>query len=283
MISRGVNNIIPARPASDGAGVKLKRVMNARLHDIMDPFLMLDEIRSDDSGDLGNGFPSHPHRGIETLSVMLKGGFCHQDHLGNQRAIQAGGMQWMKAGKGIVHSELPISDSGQLHGFQIWLNLPSKEKMSAPEYKDLEPEQVPVLLTDSMSLRLLVGKVRIEGELLSSPVVREPTQALLMDITLEKGQAVDLPLTEEKLMLYVYQGALTVHGDQDGRRVNSSELAVLTEGELLSMSSSERCGFLVLGGTPLKEPVVQYGPFVMNTREEIDQAIREYQEGTFLE
>ncbi|WP_257281037.1 MULTISPECIES: pirin family protein [unclassified Endozoicomonas] len=281
MQARGLIELVPARPASDGAGVKLKRVMGSGQHKLMDPFLMLDEIRADGSGDLGAGFPAHPHRGIETVSYMKMGGFRHEDHLGNQRSIKSGGVQWMKSGKGIVHSEMPVLENDQLHGFQIWLNMPAARKMSDPEYLDISVENFPVLSFEGWSARLLLGEVEIDGRQLSAPLKREVTDALLLDVSLKAGSTIKLPIGDKKLMVYVYEGQVKLQAST-GQVISQSELAVFAQGDGLELGTESQAGFLILAGKPLNEPVVQYGPFVMNSREEVMQAVREYQSGAFL-
>lgn len=281
MQARGLIELVPARPASDGAGVKLKRVMGSGQHKLMDPFLMLDEIRADGSGDLGAGFPAHPHRGIETVSYMKMGGFRHEDHLGNQRSIKSGGVQWMKSGKGIVHSEMPVLENDQLHDFQIWLNMPAARKMSDPEYLDISVENFPVLSFEGWSARLLLGEVEIDGRQLSAPLKREVTDALLLDVSLKAGSTIKLPIGDKKLMVYVYEGQVKLQAST-GQVISQSELAVFGQGDGLELSAESQAGFLILAGKPLNEPVVQYGPFVMNSREEVMQAVREYQSGAFL-
>lgn len=279
--ARSLLELVSARPASDGAGVKLKRVMGSGQHKLMDPFLMLDEIRTDGSGDLGAGFPAHPHRGIETVSYMKLGGFRHEDHLGNQRSIESGGVQWMKSGKGIVHSEMPILENNELHGFQIWLNMPAARKMSDPEYLDISENNFPVLSCEGWSARLLVGEVELDGRQLSAPLKREVTDALLLDVSLKQDSTIKLPLSHKKLMVYVYEGEVKLQTDTD-QLISQSELAVFAEGDELVVSAECQADFLILAGKPLNEPVVQYGPFVMNSREEVMQAVREYQSGEFL-
>ncbi|MGI9278514.1 MAG: pirin family protein [Endozoicomonas sp.] len=278
---RRLLDVIPARPASDGAGVKLKRVMGSGQHKLMDPFLMLDEIKADGSGDLGSGFPAHPHRGIETVSYMKKGGFRHEDHLGNQRSIKSGGVQWMKSGKGIVHSEMPILENDQLHGFQIWLNMPAAQKMSDPEYLEISKNNFPALSGEGWLARLLLGGVEIDGRQYSAPLQRSATEPLLLDVSLSEGSTMKLPVSDIKLMAYVYEGQVKPQGETD-QIISESELAVFSEGGELVLRAEKQAGLLILAGHPLNEPVVQYGPFVMNSREEVMQAVQEYQSGEFL-
>ncbi len=275
---RKLETVIPAVPASDGAGVSLKRVMTADCHRLMDPFLMLDEISSDDAEGLGGGFPSHPHRGIETISYMLKGSFCHEDNLGNRREITSGGIQWMKSGKGIIHSEMPLPENGSLHGFQIWLNQPASEKMSQPEYLDLDHEQIPEFKIDQSSGRVLLGTLELDDSVIESSIIRNQQDALLLDVSLKKHQRISLPLNQEKVMIFVYQGTVT-HLDDC---INEGELGIFSNQGELNLHSEDSSSFLVLAGKPLNEPVVQHGPFVMNSREEILQTVKDYQSGNFL-
>ena len=234
---------------------------------------MLDEISSENSDDLGGGFPPHPHRGIETISYMLNGCFRHEDNLGHRREINSGGIQWMKSGKGIIHSEMPIPEHGLLHGFQIWLNQPSSEKMSQPEYLDLEQQQLP----EFDSGRVLLGRLQLANTVLESPVVRPDQDALLLDIALKQKEQLSLSLNQEKVMVFVYQGRIK----EGSQPVATQELGIFSNQGELKLESEEDSRFLVLAGKPLNEPVVQHGPFVMNTREEILQTIKDYQSGDF--
>ena len=277
MKRRDLEDVIKSVPASDGAGVSLKRILDQR----MDPFLMLDEIKAGNEQVLGNGFPSHPHRGIETISCMLVGGFRHEDHMGNRREVKSGGMQWMTAGRGVIHSEMPLPEQGRLHGFQLWLNLPAKKKMTPPSYLDVQPEDILVAPLPGGQCRVLAGSIVIDGSEYKGAVERGITSPLVLDIQLDQPGQLALPVPLQKLMVYVYQGSLTIAGEKPGT-VAECSLGILGDGEELSVTNNRKTGFLLLGGAPLNEPVVQHGPFVMNSREEIDQAIKDYREGTLI-
>ncbi len=273
-----VAEVIHATPASDGAGVKLRRVMSGD-STLMDPFLMLDEIAAENGDGLGEGFPSHPHRGIETISYMLKGGFRHEDHLGNKREISSGGMQWMNAGRGIIHSEMPIPENGRIHGFQIWLNLPAKNKLCNPSYQEIPTEQLYEKTFQGGHCRLLSGHLNYEKQLLKGPIERKITDPLLADIALQNGQEINLNLNHKKVMVYLYQGQLSIGGEI----ISQGSLAIMGQGKELKIDAKKNSGLLILAGTPLNEPVVQYGPFVMNSFEQIKEAVKAYNDGTLTE
>ncbi|MCW7551530.1 pirin family protein [Endozoicomonas gorgoniicola] len=280
--TRSVIHSVDAVPASDGAGVQLKRIMSQPPHQLMDPFLMLDELKADHKEALGGGFPPHPHRGIETISCMLVGGFRHEDHMGNRREVGNGGIQWMKSGRGVIHSEMPLPEQDRLHGFQVWLNMPRRAKMDDPQYLDIDREAIPEWPLPEGKCRVLVGSLKNNDIQVQAPVVRQETQALMLDVQMEAGDRVVLPVTLSKAMIYVYQGVVNVAGSDSVISVGQSTLAVLSESGDLELTASEQSGFLVLAGEPLNEPVVQSGPFVMNTREEIEQAFQEYRAGELI-
>ena len=281
--ARSVIHSIDAVPASDGAGVQLKRIMSQPPHQLMDPFLMLDELKADHKEALGGGFPPHPHRGIETISCMLVGGFRHEDHMGNRREVGNGGIQWMKSGRGVIHSEMPLPEQDRLHGFQIWLNMPRRAKMDDPQYLDIDRDAIPEWPLPEGKCRVLVGSLKNNDIQVQAPVVRQETQALMLDVQMEAGDRVVLPVTLSKAMIYVYQGLVNVAGSDSVISVGQSTLAVLSESGDLELTASEQSGFLVLAGEPLNEPVVQSGPFVMNTREEIEQAFQAYRAGELVD
>lgn len=273
---------------TDGDGVKIQRsVARGALH-TFDPFLLLDEIVSDDAADYIGGFPEHPHRGFETVTYMLEGRMRHRDHMGNEGLLVSGGVQWMTAGRGVIHSEMPEQQHGLLHGFQLWVNLPAAEKMSEPAYREYGPEQIPTLeLTEQGvvkgSVKALAGEVTLNGETITGPVTGVTTQPDYLDIMLSAGQSLTLPIEQNKrVLLYVYQGALLVEGDDSGRPLELRQLGMLGEGEKLEIHAEEESRLLLLAGKPLNEPVVNRGPFVMNTREEIEQAIADYQTGRLV-
>lgn len=280
MAQRNVNKVIKARPATDGAGVKINRLSGFSSSLSMDPFMMLDEIRSDSRDDFVAGFPPHPHRGFETITYMLAGGFSHEDSMGNKGAIGAGGAQWMTAGSGVIHSEMPLTDANYIHGFQFWLNLPAAEKMNPPAYRDIQADEVVSLQRDYARVQLIAGDIRIDSKDFSGTVTGKTTQALIADIDLAVGGQVSLQINKElSVQFYVYRGSITA-GEQV---VRDGHLAYLSSGVDLALSSITDCGLLLFGGKPLKEPLAHHGPFVMNTEEQIRQAISDYQNGVLVQ
>ncbi|WP_086482021.1 pirin family protein [Oceanospirillum sanctuarii] len=269
-----VLNRVKGMPTSDGAGVRLNRVIGTPQLRHLDPFLMLDEFRSDKADDYIAGFPPHPHRGFETITYMLHGAMKHEDHLGNVGMLTTGGVQWMTAGEGIIHSEMPMQEDGLLWGFQFWLNLPANEKMKAPFYQDLAPEEIPEVQDDNDVLRRVVAGVS-KGT--KGPIQREATQPLMVDFRIQQATELehDLP-AGHKAFIYVYEGSVEV--PEANVTLNRGELLAFT-GESLKLVSSDKAGVLMVAGKPLEEPIVQYGPFVMNTAEEIQQAMVDYQNG----
>ncbi|WP_199775508.1 pirin family protein [Microbulbifer pacificus] len=282
--------VVAGHPSADGAGVKIHRVAGFQSQDFS-PFLMVDEIRSENPDDYIAGFPPHPHRGIETLTYMLSGEFEHQDHLGNRGAIRQGGAQWMRAGRGIIHSEMPHQpkDGGAvgMHGFQLWINMAAKDKLSKPDWRDIQPEQVREIPLDGHGslARLLAGEWQVNGETERAPLLDAAAHASVADIRLAPGAQINLPLPEEhSVLVYIYRGAL----DSGRGVVDRGNLVLFGAGESLQLRAPENApeagtGMLVLHGKPLNEPVAHYGPFVMNTREEIEQAVRDYNNGTLTE
>ena len=238
---RAVEHIIEAVLVSDGDGVKLKRIMS-QPGALMDPFLMIDELKSDQNDALGGGFPPHPHRGIETISYMLAGSFIHNDSLGNRRKITAGGIQWIKAGRGIIHSEHPVSDSNHIHGFQIWLNLPAKNKLDSPEYKDIATEKIKTTSFSNGTYRLLAGQLKIQQQIIKGPIQRAATEPLLMDITLDKNQRFSLGIDHEKTMIYVYQGSVSINS----QTIEKGMLAILGKGDTLKINTKGQSRLLIL-------------------------------------
>jgi redox-sensitive bicupin YhaK (pirin superfamily) len=277
---RRVVRIVTGQPASDGAGVRLNRVIGTPQLDHVDPFLLLDEFKSDRPDDYLAGFPDHPHRGFETVTYMLAGAMRHQDHAGNQGDLVAGSVQWMTAGRGIVHSEMPRQKDGLMWGFQLWINLPATEKMTAPRYQDIAPEKIPeVALADGVRARVIAG----EAGGARGPVAGITTQPLYLDVRMEPGSRVAHDVAAgHAAFAYVYDGGATFDGGDDGREVSAGQLAVLGDGERVSATATGAgVRFLLLAARPLREPIARYGPFVMNTREEIVQAVQDFQEGRF--
>lgn len=277
--SRSVSRVIRAQDVSDGAGVRLKRSIGTPSFDQLDPFLLLDEFRSDNASDYIAGFPSHPHRGFETVTYMLAGSMEHRDNVGNRGLLDAGSVQWMTAGRGIIHSEMPRQENGLMWGFQLWVNLPASDKMTAPRYQDIPPDAVPVVELDGG------GSVRvIAGEYAGTPgaVSGIATAPVYLDVRLPANSKLALPVTlGHHAFAYVYEGEAWA-GEGTGTRVSTHQLGVLDDGDGVELRAGEGgARLLVIAGRPLKEPVERYGPFVMNTREQIAQAVRDYQTGRF--
>ncbi|WP_347253360.1 pirin family protein [Leminorella grimontii] len=278
---RQIAAVFPAMPTQDGAGVSLKRALGQSDRQRMDPYLMMDVFFSSDPKDYLAGFPSHPHRGFETITYMLEGNMLHEDHAGHRGELKTGGIQWMTAGKGIIHSEMPQQVDGAMRGFQIWLNLPSAEKMKAPAYQNIEAANLPkVPLAQGGEITLIAGQLELGGMRYQSPVQASATRPLIADIRLEAGETVELPISEElNALLFLFEGEAEV----EGKKLNFDQSALLTAGNALRLKAGERGGrAMLLAGKPLNEPVVQYGPFVMNSVEEIRQAIDDYNSGRFV-
>ncbi|KGE04473.1 pirin family protein [Pseudohaliea rubra] len=280
-MARQVTALRRAQATSDGAGVAIQRVVGFG-DAALDPLLMLDELRSEHREDFAAGFPPHPHRGMQTLTYMKHGGIAHEDSQGNRGEIRSGGLQWMSAGRGIIHSEMPTQDSAGLHGFQLWVNLPAAEKLGAPRYRDIEGAALPRLAGDGFEAALLAGDWHL-GDVTGAGALPELTpQASLADLTLAPGATVTVAAEDgENLVAYLYDGALAGIGAQGVSRGHL--LVAAGDGAWTLAAGSAGAGLLVLRGRPLCEPVVHYGPFVMNTREEIEQALAQYRDGTFLD
>jgi redox-sensitive bicupin YhaK (pirin superfamily) len=278
---RDVSRIVRGMATSDGAGVKLTRVIGQPALDMLDPFLMLDEFRSDASSDYIAGFPSHPHRGFETVTYMLAGRMRHGDNQGNSGLLTAGSVQWMTAGRGIVHSEMPEQEAGLMQGFQLWVNLPAKDKMTAPRYQDIAPERIPeVQLGTGATVRVLVGEQRgVRG-----PVENIATDPLYLDLHLDASAAaeIDLPVSHNAFV-YVYEGQAKI-GDGASSELLRGDLGVLTRGgDKLHVSAigGSKARMILVAGRPLNEPVAKYGPFVMNTQQQIIEAVEDFRAGRF--
>ena len=279
---RTLRQVIRSVPASDGAGVKLRRSLGQTPHLRVDPFLMLDEFSSENPDDYVAGFPAHPHRGFETVTYMLDGHMLHEDHLGNQGHLKSGGAQWMTAGRGIIHSEMPQQESGRMRGFQLWINLPAREKMKAAGYRDIQADEIPrVTLASGAIVKVIAGTLDGDGEQVAGPIQGVSTAPIFLDVHLPPGarfvQRVD---AEHSVFVYPYEGALRVADAE----VSRGDAGVLVNGDRVEVSASgEEARFILLAALPLHEPIVQYGPFVMNTREEIEQALRDYSDGSFAQ
>ncbi len=270
--TREVGRVVRGMAASDGAGVKLNRVIGGPDLPQLDPFLLLDEFRSNDAADYLAGFPEHPHRGFETVTYMLAGRMRHRDNQGNTGLLGPGSVQWMTAGRGIVHSEMPEQENGLMQGFQLWVNLPAKDKMTAPRYQDIEPGRIPEVESTGARVRVIAGSYRgVRG-----PVQADATAPLYLDVFLEDGEFEAAVPVEHNAFVYVYEGSL----DIAGRAVTRGELAVLRGGDTVAARAGDAgARFILVSGRPLKEPVARYGPFVMNRPEEIRQAMRDFTEG----
>ena len=273
-----VKEVIKPLPATDGAGVKLKRSIGTHLIDYLDPFLMLDEFGSENKDDYIKGFPSHPHRGIETVTYMLSGKFEHQDSTGAKGIMSSGDVQWMKTGSGIIHSEMPAMSEGKLHGFQLWINMPSKLKMKKPKYLYLESKKIQTYEDKEKKIKIIAGKFnKVEG-----PIKKHNINPIYFDIELKKDKDFNfkLPKTHNSFV-YLVEGKIKV-GIKDHQSVNNSTLIILEKGEILNIKSLSNSKFLLISGKPIGEIIARGGPFVMNTKEEILNAIEDYHNGTFV-
>jgi redox-sensitive bicupin YhaK (pirin superfamily) len=282
MTTRTLQQVIRSMPTSDGAGVRLRRSLGQNHTLRLDPFLMLDEFSSENPDDYIAGFPSHPHRGFETVTYMLDGHMLHEDHLGHRGDLHAGGAQWMTAGRGIIHSEMPQQESGRMRGFQLWINLPAREKMKPAAYRDIRPDEIPRLdLPGGGSVRAIAGRLEAGGLSIVGPVQGLSTDPIYFDVSLPPGARFSQPLAaDHHAFVYPYEGRLVFGAGEQRRDLKTHEAGVLSPGDQLDVAAGEEgAAFLLLAALPLGEPVVQYGPFVMNTREEIEQAIHDYQNG----
>lgn len=277
---RSVLAIQPGQPASDGAGVRLNRVIGGAGIERFDPFLMLDEFGSDNPDDYIAGFPPHPHRGFETITYMLEGRMRHEDHLGNVGLLQSGGVQWMTAARGIIHSEMPEQEQGVMRGFQLWLNLPAKDKLGEPGYRDIPASEIPRLTSaDGVEVLVIAGQFD-DGQRQQAGAVQRPhTEPQLFDLRLPAGSRIAPRLPEgHRVLLYVYEGSLELPGERPQQADAGRLMRLSDEGEL-QLQSASGAKVLLIAGKPLGEPIVQYGPFVMNSREEIEQALRDFRDG----
>lgn len=279
---RDLIEAVVGQPASDGDGVRLTRVFGGRDAARFDPFLMLDEFGSDSADDYIGGFPSHPHRGFETVTYMLEGRMLHEDHMGNKGLLEPGGVQWMTAGRGIIHSEMPQQDHGTMRGFQLWLNLPAAEKMQPAHYRDLPASDIPGTgLIGGGKLQIIAGSLAYQGQHLNGPITGGSTAPLYLDLHLTADEQITLPTpVSHRVLGYVYEGATTVAGDSRQAQLKKGQLGRFGDGQEVRLKAGpEGARLLLMAGRPIGEPIVQYGPFVMNTEAEIHQAIRDYQLG----
>ncbi|MGD8376460.1 MAG: pirin family protein [Acidobacteriota bacterium] len=279
---RSITRTVEGQETTDGQGVRLRRTIGTPVLDHLDPFLLLDEFRSDDPGDYIGGFPDHPHRGFETVTYMLAGLMQHRDHAGNQGDLRAGSVQWMTAGRGIVHSEMPKQVDGLMWGFQLWVNLPAASKMIEPRYQDIPPEAVPeVKMGEGKLARVIAGVVEgVEG-----PVRGVATSPMYLDLRLSPAVKVAHPVPAEyNGFIYVFEGSLEVAGREDDPNVTipRGTLGVLGAGDAIATTTGpEGARFLLVAARPLNEPIARRGPFVMNTNEELYQAFEDFSSGKF--
>jgi len=283
--SRVVRRVVKGMPTSDGAGVKLRRVIGQPQLPDLDPFLMLDEFGTDRAEDYIAGFPDHPHRGFETVTYMLDGRMRHRDNHGNEGVLVPGSVQWMTAGRGLVHSEMPEQQGGRMRGFQLWLNLPAREKMTSPKYQEFGPERIPVATpAPGVTVKVIAG--RVDG--VAGPISQPATDPTYLDIALEPGVEFTQSLpTDYAAFLYVFEGTLQVGDSAEASVLRTHELGVLGEGAQIRLkgltagTGGKVARAILVAGRPLREPVAKYGPFVMNTREELQQAFEDFQRGRF--
>ena len=273
---RRVSRVVTGMETTDGAGVRLSRVIGGARLPQLDPFLLLDHFRSDDPQDYIGGFPSHPHRGFETVTYLLEGRVRHRDNAGHSGVIESGGVQWMTAGRGVVHSEMPEQEEGRLAGLQLWINLPAANKMSPPRYQEFAREEIPEeQREEGVKVRVIAGT---SSRGTRGPVTGLITPATYMDVSLPAGSRFSEPLPAQlNGFVYLIEGGLEIAGTPIG----SGSLAVLGEGGRLEIEARQESRLLLVAGRPLQEPVARRGPFVMNNEAELQQAFRDYQEGRF--
>jgi hypothetical protein len=283
--SRAVERVVRGQPASDGDGVKLTRVLTQPLQRRLDPFLMLDAFGSDSASDYVGGFPDHPHRGFETVTIMLEGRMRHRDSVGNVGLLEPGSVQWMTAGRGIIHSEMPEQEHGRMAGFQLWVNLAAADKMAAPAYRDIAPASVPVY-SDAAGVRVRVIAGASHGT--AGAVTRPKTEPIVLDLTIPPGATFDAEIPAgHNAFAYVFGATAVAVGDGDaGTPVDPDRMAILANDGAadgvrfaVAADASGAARVLLVAGQPLGEPIAQYGPFVMNTTAELQQAFEDYQRG----
>ena len=273
-----IKKIIKAIQTSDGAGVKLKRSMGIPELDFIDPFLMFDEFGSENKDDYIAGFPSHPHRGIETVTYMLAGEFRHEDSTGNKGDLGPGSVQWMTAAGGIIHSEMPIMKEGKLHGFQLWVNMPAKLKMSKPSYQNIEPQEIPEFKDQEKKIKIIAGKYQNK----IGPVKGISVDPIYMDIELEKDKTFSFIIpSSHNTFVYLVTGEIKI-GNKAHNKLQNSTLICFEKGTDLKISSTKKSKFFVIEGRPIGEPIARGGPFVMNTKQEILKAVQDYHSGNFV-
>ena len=277
MSRRKITQIVPAHEVTEGAGVSVFRSIGTPARRNLDPFLMLDQFSTYNPDDYIAGFPDHPHRGFNTFTYMIDGHMHHGDSMGNSGDLEPGGAQWMKAGSGVIHSEMPQQESGRMRGFQLWINLPSEQKMTAPEYQEIRPQAIPEVNNGGSVVRIIAGE--FNGE--KGPVADPNTGFHFLDVALETGNGFvhDLP-EEQTAFIYLFEGEAMVGDD----KLAEQQLAVLDQGEQVTVKANgARARFLLVAGKAIGEPIVQYGPFVMNTRDEIEKALDDFRVGKLVQ
>jgi redox-sensitive bicupin YhaK (pirin superfamily) len=282
MKNRSIDKLVKGQATSDGAGVKLTRVLTHDLQKRLDPFLMLDSFATDNADDYIGGFPDHPHRGFETVTYMIEGRMRHKDNAGNEGLLRPGSVQWMTAGRGIIHSEMPEQENGRMEGFQLWLNLPSQSKMCTPTYKDYEPTDIPVHHDKSgAEVKVIAGEFKGTRGPMQTPM----TQAQFYDLWFPQNEdsCVEFELNPlANALIFVYRGEVKVLHEDSTQTIPRSTMAIMkNDGEHIKLSASAHSKAIVIAGIPLSEPIAQYGPFVMNTQEQLHQAVEDFRSGRF--
>ncbi len=277
-VIRKILKIQPSKQVMEGAGVRLKRVLGQQDVKNIDPFLLLDDFHSDDPNDYIAGFPDHPHRGIETVTYMLNGYMEHQDSIGNKGIISGGDVQWMTAGSGIIHSEMPAQTDGVLHGFQLWVNLPKKFKMMKPRYQEFLDKNIPkIAYSEGIEIKIIAGELNgIQG-----PVRDIVTNPEYYDIAIEDGKSLEIPVTEvNTVFAYIYDGQASI----ENKEITKGNVVIFDAGDIVKIDNRSKnpLKLLLISGKPIKEPIAWYGPIVMNTQDEIQTAFSEYRNGTFI-
>jgi len=286
MADREVQRTIESVATADGAGVKLRRSLGSVRGLYLDPFLMLDEFSSDDAADYVAGFPSHPHRGFETVTYMLDGHMRHEDHLGHRGELTSGSVQWMTAGRGIIHSEMPQQESGRMRGFQLWINLPRREKMKPAKYRDIAAREIPVVdLAGGGRVKVIAGTITVDGRKVAGPIQGLTTDPTYLDVELAPGVPFRHPLpTDYTAFVYAFEGSVAIGAGDSAQTLAAHRAGVTSDGDEILLHGGDQGGrALLIAGRPLREPIVQYGPFVMNTIEEVEQAVLDYRSGTLTE
>ena len=278
--TRQLHRVIQGLPTTDGAGVQLTRMIATPELDMLDPFLLFDKFESNQAQDYIAGFPNHPHRGFETVTYLLAGRMRHKDNAGHEGVIEAGGVQWMTAGKGIIHSEMPEQENGLLHGFQLWINLPAKDKMQAPAYQEFSADKIAVeSLDNGTEIRVIAGSTD-RGTM--GPAINHNVNPLYLDVSLPKNETFKQTVkSSDNAFIFLITGEVMINNSSRSDVITQHQLGILQDGDLISITANTESRFLLLAATPLNEPVARGGPFVMNTEEEITQAFKDFRNGHF--